>query len=72
MAYTPPELEPAYELRFEPLSNQGRSMAFPCDGQGHVDLDTLTDRARENYLYARAVIGREFGFPAVCPHAGRC
>jgi hypothetical protein len=32
-----------------------------------VDLDTLSGRARLNYLYARTVIGREFSMPAVRP-----
>ncbi|WP_374588397.1 hypothetical protein [Ideonella dechloratans] len=54
-----------YLLRFESLFHAGRGMAFPCDAQGHVDLDGMTDRARESYLYARAVIGREYAFPQV-------
>ena len=56
-----------YELRFRSLFNEGRAYAFPCDAAGHVDMDTLSDRARENYLYARAVIGREVAMPAVQP-----
>jgi hypothetical protein len=32
-----------------------------------VDLDGMTERARESYLYARAVIGREYAFPQVLP-----
>jgi len=28
-------------------------------------MDALSDAARENYLYARAVMGREFATPAV-------
>jgi len=28
-------------------------------------MDALSDRALENYLYARTVIGRDFSFPAV-------
>jgi len=56
-----------YELRFESLFQQGRAMAFPCDERGRVELDSLTDRARSNYLYARAVVGREFATPAVVP-----
>lgn len=56
----------AFELRFQSLFHQGRAMAFPCDSQGHVDLDALSERARENYLYARAVVGREYAVPAVC------
>jgi hypothetical protein len=54
-----------YELRFESLFKQGRAMAFPCDASGHVMLDELSERARSNYLYARAVVGREYATPAV-------
>jgi hypothetical protein len=52
-------------LRFESLADPGRGYAFPCDASGRVDLDALTDTARCNYLYARAVVGREFHFPQV-------
>jgi hypothetical protein len=55
----------SYELRFRSLFDEGRAYAFPCDEAGHVDLDALSDRARNNYLYARSVIGREFARPAV-------
>ncbi|MDE2396927.1 MAG: hypothetical protein KGM91_15945 [Burkholderiales bacterium] len=54
-----------FQLRFESLFNQGRGLAFPCDERGEVELDTLSERARSNYLYARAVVGREFATPAV-------
>jgi hypothetical protein len=56
---------PAYEIRFRSLFNDGRALSFPCDAQGHVELDALTELARTNYLYARAVVGREFASPAV-------
>jgi hypothetical protein len=56
-----------YVLRFQSLFHEGRAYAFPCDAQGHVDLDALSDKARNNYLYARAVIGREVAVPAVEP-----
>jgi len=54
-----------YELRFRSLFDQGRGYSFPCDSSGHVDIDTLSDRARSNYFFARTVIGREFLIPAV-------
>lgn len=54
-----------YELRFCSLFDEGRGLAFPCDAEGHVDIDALSSRARLNYLYARTVIGREFATPAV-------
>lgn len=56
-----------YELRFQSLFDSGRGYAFPCDPDGHVDLDQLSDRARNNYLYARAMVGRELAVPAVRP-----
>jgi hypothetical protein len=54
-----------YELRFCSLFDEGRGLSFPCDAQGQVDLDALSERARLNYLYARTVIGREFTMPAL-------
>ena len=54
-----------YEIRFQSLYNEGRALTFPCDAQGHVEMDALSDRARMNYLYARAVVGREYAAPAV-------
>jgi hypothetical protein len=56
-----------FELRFQSLFHEGRALAFPCNEKGAVDLDTLSARARNNYLYARATIGRDFAVPAVQP-----
>ena len=55
----------ACQLRFESLFQFGRALAFPCDDRGQVELDALSDRARDNYLYARAVVGREFSTPII-------
>ena len=55
----------AYVLRFGHLFHEGRALAFPCDASGQVMLDALSERARANYLYARALVGREFATPAV-------
>jgi hypothetical protein len=60
-------LNSSHVIRFQSLSNSGKSLVFPCDAEGRVPLDQLSERARENYLYARAVVGREFAFPAVVP-----
>lgn len=60
-----PTTPPQYELRFQSLFDCGRSFSFPCDSQGHVDLDGLSDRARDSYLYARALVGMELATPAV-------
>lgn len=62
---SPPLADPGFELRFESLFNPGRALAFPCDERGRVELDALSEPARRNYFYARAVLGREFATPAV-------
>jgi hypothetical protein len=54
-----------FELRFQSLFNSGRGFSFPCDPAGHVDMDHLSEKARNNYLYARAMVGRELAVPAV-------
>ena len=54
-----------YELRFESRLDAARSLAFPCDAAGHVDMDALSEAARLEYLFARAVVGCEFSRPAV-------
>jgi hypothetical protein len=59
-----------FELRFRALFNPGRGYAFPCDAQGRVDLDTLSETARNRYYYARALVGAEFHCP-VKERAGR-
>lgn len=56
-----------YEIRFQSLFHEGRSLIFPCDEHGSVTLDDLSERARANYLYARAVVGREYAHPLVQP-----
>jgi len=54
-----------FQLCFRSLFDPGRGFAFPCDGAGRVDLDGLSEEARNNYLYARAMIGRELSVPEV-------
>lgn len=52
-----------FELRFQSLSIADEAYSFPCDVSGNVDLDSLSERERCRYLYARAVVGREFMWP---------
>jgi len=54
-----------FQLCFRPLTGSGRSFRFPCDEVGRVDLDDMSERVRNNYFYARAMIGRELAAPAV-------
>jgi hypothetical protein len=54
-----------FQLCFRSLFNAGRGFAFPCDANGQVDLDQLSDRVRNNYLFARAMVGRDLAVPAI-------
>ena len=56
-----------YEIRFQSLFHEGRALAFPCDRDGRVDLDNANERLRNNYLFARAMMGREYATPVVLP-----
>lgn len=63
--HLPPAAAARFELRFQSLFDEGRGYAFPCDAGGRVDLDTLSDTLRTNYLFARTLVGRDFSTPAV-------
>lgn len=56
-----------YQLRFASLFVEGRWLSFPCDAGGFVNLDALSERCKSNYLYARAMVGREYSYPSVVP-----
>jgi len=68
--YMSPDTVQHYELRFASLYQSGRGFAFPCDAKGQVAMDSLSERARANYLFARAVVGRELDTPVVVSAAG--
>lgn len=57
-----------YELCFNSLFSDRHSFSFPCDAAGRVDMDSLGERARVNYLYARAMMGLEVSWPDVRPN----
>lgn len=59
------EPRPDFEIRFDDLFHGGRWLSFPCDERGRVDIDALSQRARTNYLFARAMVGREYAAPSV-------
>lgn len=54
-----------FQLCFRSLFNSARAFVFPCDPRGNVDLDGLSEKARNNYLFARAMIGRDLAAPAI-------
>lgn len=68
MDITPSTPQPLlFEVHFAEFHRAGRGYCFPCDGLGRVDINALSDRARNNYLYARAMVGREIATPQVYP-----
>ena len=54
-----------FEMRFPSLIDAGQALVFPCDAQGRVDMDLLGDRRLGEYLFARATIGHDYGWPRV-------
>ena len=55
----------AYRLCFAARYDGGCAYAFPCDADGRVDMDRLSERSRNDYFYARAVVGHALARPAV-------
>ena len=58
-------LEFKYQVSFRALTSARRSVAFPCDANGCVDLAALSEREMNAYLFARATRGRDYAAPAV-------
>lgn len=56
---------PEYRICFLPVSESDRSVAFPCDSNGQVNLDFLKPREKNNYLFARAMRGRNYAAEAI-------
>ena len=54
-----------FQLCYRSLFGYGRGYAFPCDPAGKVDMNQLSENMRNNYLFARAMVGRELQAPAI-------
>jgi hypothetical protein len=61
----PPTPAHSHRLCFAALGTGGRTFDFPCDSDGHVDLDRLSERSRNDYFFARAVVRTAFARPSV-------
>jgi hypothetical protein len=55
----------AFQLRFHSLVGEANEFACPCDAEGHVVMDELSERARSSYLFARAMVGRLYAHPEI-------
>lgn len=67
----PTAIQTGFELRIMSLTNGGRGFSFPCDSKGNVDIDAMTERTRNCYFGARALVGRDFATPYVVPATQR-
>lgn len=65
LAQLPCATNHSHELRFASLFDPGRGVAVPCSDTGSVDLDSLSERLRNAYFGARAMVGREYSYPTV-------
>lgn len=50
-----PPVALALEVQFCGAHFAGKTVVFPCDCRGHVDLDTLNKAEMQDYLFARVV-----------------
>jgi hypothetical protein len=57
--------KPGVELRFLPRGEDMRCLVFQCDAAGHVDIDELSEHERIEYLFARALRGRDYSLAIV-------
>ncbi|MEO7854852.1 MAG: hypothetical protein ABIR94_21780 [Rubrivivax sp.] len=64
------EVSAGFSILFPSLFREGQALAFPCNADGQVVLDNLSERARHNYLFARAMVGKDYGCPRVQPGPG--
>ena len=64
---TAPQQQRPLELFYRPLRGTARALSFPCDASGCVDLDSLRENHRREYLYARVVTGNQLAWPVVRP-----
>lgn len=64
---TPREQGPqaVHLLHFEPLTAGDAGLDIPCDPHGRVGLDALGEKLRNDYFFARTLIGRLFAAPTV-------
>lgn len=56
--------QPAFELRFPSFCAAGRALAFALDAGGTAQLDALGEHTLD-YLFARALLGHDYGWPNV-------
>jgi hypothetical protein len=59
------DIDCRHQLRFAWLHDPGHGIAFPCDGNGNVDINALTEPRRTIYLGAWAMVGHYYARPTI-------
>jgi hypothetical protein len=59
-----------HQLYFASLFHPGRALSFPCNRRGEVQIDALSERARNSYFFARTTVGRDYRVPIVIAFDG--
>ena len=55
----------SHQVYFASLFDPDRALSFACDPCGNVQLDELSERARNNYFLARTAVGRDYSIPRI-------
>ena len=61
----------AFQLRFRSFVGEANEFTGPCDAAGRVVMDEMSERARSNYLFARAMVGRLYAPPEITAEVHR-
>jgi len=59
------EVSLRFQLVYQSVAGSLGNYSFPCNPRGDVDLNALDDRSRNNYYFARAMVGRAMKLPKV-------
>lgn len=54
-----------FQLHFRSLFTERKVFDFPCNANGHVVMDALSERSRSSYPFAGATVGRFSAPPQV-------
>ncbi len=54
-----------FELLYASKCRQEPDLHFPCDDHGVVNLGRLSEKDKADYLFARALVGRDYAPPTL-------
>ena len=54
-----------FYLIFSSVYDPGHRFAFPCNKEGEVNLNEITESMKLSYYYCKTLVGREFTHPEI-------